>query len=200
MPSYGDVHPVTDKIFIGYQRSCANGERWVTPEKFITRLLFLHDYIKSERSRNVTKKRRNTDAERAKRNAYGKTYRKRSHVKERANKYQRDRRRRDALFAIQGRYRARLTEILKWRKIPKNRGTRDFLGCSWGFFESYLESKFLPGMSWENRILWEIDHIVPLSSARTEDDIFKLSHYTNLQPLWARENRAKGAKLIDTRL
>lgn len=64
-------------------------------------------------------------------------------------------------------------------------------------FKSYLESKFETWMNWENRGLyngelnygWDIDHIIPLSSAKTEDDIIKLNHYSNLQPLCSYTNR-----------
>jgi hypothetical protein len=42
---------------------------------------------------------------------------------------------------------------------------------------------------------WNIDHIIPISSARTEEEIYKLNHYTNFQPLWWEENMAKGKKI-----
>ena len=52
-------------------------------------------------------------------------------------------------------------------------------------------------MSWETHSLygWHIDHIIPLSSAKTEEEIYQLCHYTNLQPLWAEDNLKKGDKL-----
>jgi hypothetical protein len=43
---------------------------------------------------------------------------------------------------------------------------------------------------------WNIDHIIPISSAQTEEEIYKLNHYTNLQPLWWEENMAKGKKIL----
>ncbi len=54
------------------------------------------------------------------------------------------------------------------------------------------------GMTWKNKEFygWHIDHIVPLSSAKTEEDVYKLCHYTNLQPLWSKDNMSKGSKLI----
>jgi len=53
-------------------------------------------------------------------------------------------------------------------------------------------------MSWENygRNGWHVDHIIPLSSAKTEEEIYKLCHYTNLQPLWEVDNIKKGNKII----
>jgi hypothetical protein len=53
-------------------------------------------------------------------------------------------------------------------------------------------------MSWEKFGKYiHIDHIIPLSSAKTEEEIYKLCHYTNLQPLWAEDNLKKSNKLIN---
>ena len=59
-----------------------------------------------------------------------------------------------------------------------------------------MESQFKDGMLWDNMGEWEIDHIIPLSTAQTEDELKKLSHYTNLQPLWAGPNRTKSNKVL----
>ena len=75
--------------------------------------------------------------------------------------------------------------------------TYEILGCSFEDFKLYLESKFEHWMSWENRGLyngelnygWDIDHIIPISSAKSEEEIIKLNHYTNLQPLCSYTNR-----------
>ena len=52
-------------------------------------------------------------------------------------------------------------------------------------------------MCWENHGEWHIDHVVPLASAKTEDEIYKLNHYSNLQPLWKIDNLKKSNKLIN---
>ena len=56
-------------------------------------------------------------------------------------------------------------------------------------------------MSWENHgaKTWHIDHIIPLASAKTEEEVFLLCHYTNLQPLWWSDNLSKGSKLNFTK-
>lgn len=69
------------------------------------------------------------------------------------------------------------------------------LGCDWSHLKTHLESKFTDGMSWENRSMWHIDHIIPLASAKSIEEVVKLCHYTNLQPLWAEENLSKGTKI-----
>ena len=72
------------------------------------------------------------------------------------------------------------------------------MGCSPKELKIYLEGQFTEGMSWDNhkRTGWHIDHIIPLSSAKTEEEVYRLCHYTNLQPLWCNENYKKGKKLI----
>jgi len=69
------------------------------------------------------------------------------------------------------------------------------LGCSIKEFKSYLESRWQPGMTWENwsHKGWHIDHIAPISSFDLTDkeSLLKACHYTNLQPLWAMDNFIK---------
>lgn len=80
-------------------------------------------------------------------------------------------------------------------KYRKGKKTEEILGCTMDFFISYIESKFQEGMSFDNYGKWHIDHIIPLATAQTEEDIYKLCHYTNLQPLWARDNIIKSDKI-----
>jgi len=79
--------------------------------------------------------------------------------------------------------------------FPKKGKTLDIIGCNWNEFASHIERQFLKGMTWENRSDWHIDHIIPLASAKTEEDVIRLNHFTNLRPLWAKDNLSKGAKL-----
>jgi len=78
--------------------------------------------------------------------------------------------------------------------------TEDLLGCSFTFLRFWLESKFLPNMSWENYGDWHVDHIRPLASFDLTDPKQQALafHFLNLQPLWAKDNLSKGAKILDT--
>ena len=68
--------------------------------------------------------------------------------------------------------------------------------------------KFEPWMTWENKgnpkdgkleynKNWDIDHIIPISSISSEEDIYKLNHYTNLQPLCSKINREVKRNRLD---
>lgn len=94
------------------------------------------------------------------------------------------------------RLRKRTRSALKTKSFRKTKGTLDYLGCTGKELQAYIESLFINGMSWENKHLWHIDHIIPISSGNSEEEILKLNHYTNLQPLWALDNIKKSNKTI----
>ena len=113
--------------------------------------------------------------------------------------YYSDKRRKESnIIRISENIRRRINIFLKSKNIRKNNNTFEIVGCTPDFLKKYLESKFMEGMSWDNYGYygWHIDHIIPLSFAKTEEETYKLCHYTNLQPLWAYDNLTKGNKLI----
>jgi hypothetical protein len=77
--------------------------------------------------------------------------------------------------------------------------TNELLGCSYQEFARHLESQFEPGMSWENRHQWHIDHIRPCASFDLTDpeQQRRCFHWSNMQPLWAEDNLRKHAKWND---
>ena len=77
----------------------------------------------------------------------------------------------------------------------KSSKTTAILGCDWKTLKLHIERQFTKNMTWENRSEWHIDHIVPLASANTEEELIALNHYTNLRPMWAEDNLSKGAKM-----
>lgn len=74
----------------------------------------------------------------------------------------------------------------------KKSRTTEIIGCDLETLKAHISRQFLKGMTWGNRRDWHIDHIIPLSKAETEDDVVRLNHYTNLRPLWAKDNLEKG--------
>lgn len=102
----------------------------------------------------------------------------------------------DPFFKLTEVVRNRVRDFLKSKNITKNNKTFDIVGCSPEFLKEHIEKQFTDGMSWD--LMGEhihIDHIIPLSSANSEEEIYKLCHYTNLQPLWAEDNLKKYNKI-----
>ena len=91
--------------------------------------------------------------------------------------------------------RVRLQYAFKGKSKPAK--TKALVGCEREELLSHLESQFNNGMSWDNYGSrgWHIDHRIPLASARTEEELVSLCHYTNLQPLWWYDNFKKHAKM-----
>jgi len=92
--------------------------------------------------------------------------------------------------------------IREFATIPNS--TRDpictSIGCSRKDLRVHIESEFQPGMTWENYGEWEIDHIKPLCLFNLLDQKERLAAnlYTNLQPLWAKDNLLKGTSYTPT--
>ena len=99
----------------------------------------------------------------------------------------------DTSYKIACNLRCRMSEAIK-NDFKCGSSVKD-LGCSIPEFKKYIESKFQPGMTWENwgRDTWHLDHITPLSWFNLEDrNQFLISaHYSNYQPLWAVDNWSK---------
>jgi len=114
------------------------------------------------------------------------------------NNYNKEKKISDPLFKLRMLMRDRLNKYFKYSSLNKNNRTFDIIGCTPQFLKEHLESQFVIGMTWENHGLvgWHIDHIIPLSSAKTDEEIYKLCHYTNLQPLWFKDNLKKGNKIL----
>ena len=121
----------------------------------------------------------------------------RKNYKLRKQEQRKERRANDPVFNLINRMRCRIWKYLNILEISKKNKTFDIVGCSPEFLKQHLEKQFTEGMCWE--LLGQhihIDHIIPLSSAKTEDELYKLCHYENLQPLWAEDNLKKSNKIL----
>jgi hypothetical protein len=99
----------------------------------------------------------------------------------------------------------RLIDNLRSRlkRCIKNQSGSKFIernfGCSREELLQHIENKFVDGMTWENYGEWHIDHIKPLSKfdLSSLEEQYKANHYTNLQPLWKKDNLSKKDKYED---
>jgi hypothetical protein len=116
-------------------------------------------------------------------------------IKNTKNIYRKTRYKEDIEYNIEHRFRSRLNKLTR-NLNSKQEKSITYLGCTKLEFKIYIENQFSQGMSWENRNEWHLDHIIPCSkfNLSKEEDLKKCFHYSNLQPLWAKDNLIKRDK------
>ncbi len=172
------------KLFWAYQKNCRGGEYWVSQEQFLRLRCSVKDSARKqiigpearERHEYTQKKWRERNAEK---------------LRKQGNARAKKRRSEDPVFAMQCRFRNLLSKALRKRRVTKASSSVLVAGISWEEFPEHIEARFLPGMTWDNREEWHIDHIVPLARAKTKQDVIDLSHHLNLRPLWKEDNLIK---------
>jgi hypothetical protein len=115
--------------------------------------------------------------------------------KERWNQYGKNRAKIDPVYRMKVQMRKLLIKALNGQS--KSKTTEQIIGCTYTELKDHIESQFEAWMTWENKGLyngdfnygWDVDHIVPLASAKSPEDILYLNHYTNLRPLCSHVNR-----------
>jgi len=122
---------------------------------------------------------------------------KREEFIKKSTEYTINRRKVDPIYRLKDILRTRIIVCLVQRKYKKSKTTEELIGASIEKVREHLESQFKEGMTWSNHGTygWHIDHIVPLATAKDEEETIKLFHFTNLQPLWAKDNLIKGSSV-----
>lgn len=105
-------------------------------------------------------------------------------------------RKNDPIYNLVYKVRNRTKNAILTKGFRKDFDYPEYIGCSKEDLKKHIESQFTDGMCWDKVISGEIhiDHILPIGKAKSEEEVFKLAHYTNLQPLWAKDNLKKGTK------
>lgn len=139
---------------------------------------------------------RNPDKKKERKERHDKKYP--EQVKARKRRYVNKRMKEDPVFNYLMKIRKKTREYAFKNYLHGGNEFFEVIGIDIKGFREYIQEKFEEGMSWENHGLetWHLDHIIPLSNAKTVEGIDKLSHYTNLQPLWKDDNLNKGNKIL----
>ena len=116
--------------------------------------------------------------------------------KEHKNNNRRKRLENDPQYRVRTNIRRLILLSFSKKGYSKKSKTNEILGICYDGFMKHIESQFTEGMTWENRGLWELDHKIPVSLGKTEEEIIRLNHYSNFQPLWMEDNRKKSNKII----
>jgi len=161
------------------------------------------DYMKKyreknrEKNREYSKKYRENNKEKVRMRKESSYSKKKEYYRVKAKEYKNRRKKENPLYKLYLNMSSLISISIKRGGYTKTSKTHKILGCSFDEFKFYIESKFESWMSWENKgkyngdfnYGWDIDHIIPISSAKTEEEIIKLNHYSNLQPLCSKVNR-----------
>lgn len=160
------------------------------------------EYHKKWRKKNKNKiKKANKSYYSNNKEVYQKWYKKnKSKIKKQRQQYIANKRTNNEIFKFKEDIKTLIRMSFNRKSLKKNIKSNLILGCSIKEFREYIESKFEPWMNWNNRgnpkdgILelnktWDLDHIIPLSTAKTKEDIIRLNHYTNFQPMCSYTNR-----------
>ena len=112
------------------------------------------------------------------------------------NKYKNLRKEKDPLFKLSGNIRRLLLQSLKNQGYKKNTKTYNILKCEFDFFMEFLNGIASNGYQYGFGNL-NLDHVIPISLAETEDEAYLLNHYSNFQLLTATENQSKGNRYVN---
>lgn len=200
---HGYVNPATGLVFVGYYKSCKNGEWWLDADSFakrkekrnlVARIRYATNPISrnrllerarkwqaSERGRDWDSKRKGRPEELAKR---------RIMTKKRLSE--------NPVYRVANRIRNKTYKVFKHMSGSRSATASAAIGLNWNLLKHFIESQFADGMTWENMGKWHIDHFVPMKLAKTRREVEHLSHYTNLRPMWDIENLKKGDSLPST--
>lgn len=152
-------------------------------------------YMQTDKAREQNKRYKNSKRSKQK----NKEYKKNPEYKANQRAYEMNRYRTDRIFACKRNLRRRIQYSLKAKKWVKNKKFAEYIGCDLETLRKHFSDRFTEGMTWDNYghgdNKWTIDHIIPLSTANTEEEMYKLCHYTNLQPMWYIDNILKSNKI-----
>jgi hypothetical protein len=204
-------------VFVLYVKNCKNGEWWVSQDKFQEmneRNRFLvrkrrsenpekyREYERSIRKKNPERYkqqkaiRRKNNLSKIRQQENASYYRNKKNKIQAQTRYQKQRSETDFIFRESKKIKNLVSKTFRDKGYSKKSRVHDILGCSYEEFLKHIQGQFLEGMNWDNRNNWHLDHIIPISLAKTYNDIIASNHYTNFQPLWAIDNIRKGNKII----
>lgn len=152
------------------------------------------EYRNRNRDKLIERSKRYNNRNKEKMTEYNKLYAKTNKVplNEKRKVKQIEKYKSDTIYRLTVNIRNQINRAFK--NFKKSKKSQEILGCTINEFRVYIELLFLDGMTWENQGEWHLDHIRPLSWAQTEEEIYRLNHYTNFQPMWGIDNIRKGNK------
>lgn len=118
--------------------------------------------------------------------------------KQKRTDYERNKRHDDPVYRFRSSFVCLIRGYCRKKNYTGNKRTWEIVGCDFDALLAHIQSQFENGMTLENyghgEGKWNIDHIIPISTAKTDEDIERLNHYSNLRPMWSLDNCKKSKK------
>ena len=185
------------RVKSGLQAQCKMCEREYRLKNREKQINYMKEYYKKNKEELLQKSKTYRENHKEEKRLNDKFYRE-THKKER-NKKQLQRKESDPVYKLKCSVRCVLKDSFRRKKLKKNMKGEKILGCTIEYFINYLiktyENNYKEKWDWKYLKDVHIDHIIPLASANTEEEVIKLCHYTNLQLLKAEDNLNKKDKL-----
>ena len=117
--------------------------------------------------------------------------------REQINQHEKERKQLDPVYKLKHQARNTIYHSFTRTGNVKQKRCEEIVGISANELVSYLKGTYqeIYGKDWDGVEKVHIDHIIPLATAATEEDVLRLCHYTNLRLITAEDNQRKGAKL-----
>lgn len=121
-----------------------------------------------------------------------------SENRQKCTDYERNKRQSDPVYRFRTSVRCLIWGYAKKKGYKGSKRVWEMVGCDFDTFLAYIQSQLEEGMTLENyghgEGCWNIDHITPIVTAKTDEDVERLNHYSNLRPMWATDNYKRPRK------
>lgn len=198
-PLTREFYPINKKAKNRFASCCKHCKQLYYKQNKDTILYKKKQYYQNNKISKQIKQRDYNKMYKHKKQLSGKLYRLKNKyiIQQKKNEYDIKKRQIDFLYKLKGNIRSLIKQSIKNNGYSKTTKTFEILGCSFEEFKKHIERQFEPWMTWDNygkyngefNFGWDLDHIIPISQAKTEEEIIKLNHYTNFQPLCSKFNR-----------
>ena len=155
-------------------------------------------YVENNKEKVQIKRKKNYQKHKENIKEYAKTYylKNKQKLLQGHNVYTIERKKADSLFKLTCNIRSLISTTIKNQGYSKNTKCFNILKCEYSFLIQWLNGLASNNYNYSGKDL-NIDHVVPISLAETEDEILLLNHYSNLQLLTKKENYTKGSKRVN---
>ena len=178
---------------MGLQSQCKECEKEYRLKNREKQIIYMKQYYKNNKeilsNKNKIYRENHKEEKRKQDKLYRETHKKERNIRELTRKEK------DNIYKLKCNIRGMIKNSFRRRGFKKKQKGEEIYGCTVNELIEHLiktyENNYNERWDWKYLKDVHVDHIIPLASANTEEDVKKLCHYTNLQLLKAKDNLDK---------